>query len=133
MVWKLAIKMYAAGVATADNVANVIIPMVSKIIGITYNINATKTTSVVSDVLFQLSVQSTSQFAVNDARNILLEVGLASISDISTNTAGGAGVNCGQALFPGIPVGPMDRLYLHRLSVTNFTTCLCNLNIHLAT
>jgi len=125
----LAIKMFASGVASADAVAQVTIPMAGKIIAISFVLLTTKTASSVSDVLYQLSTQSTAQFSINDARNIVAEIGTASVGDNGLGTfSPGLPVN-GFIPIPNLVVKQTDRIFLHRLSVANFTTALLNLNV----
>jgi hypothetical protein len=125
---KLCIKLYAAGIITADNVASAIMPVSAAVIGVNWAWRGVTNGAVGGAQLFQLSSQSTGQFALNDARNILDEF-LAS-ADVAVTVD-----NCGANKFtmlPGIKVAAGDKLYLHSLVLQAFTTSQLNLNILLA-
>jgi hypothetical protein len=117
----LAIKVYATGTTSADSVASFVVPVSGKLVLVTGAVNVAGSTLPV--VTFQLSSQSTSQWATNDARNILAETTLASDS-----TSQIASSNIGIPL-PGHPVKAGDKIYLHRLVTGTVSSSLANLNL----
>lgn len=108
----VSIKLYATGTTTADNVASVICPTTGRLVAVNGVVRVIG--SATPDVLFQVSAQSTGQFATNDCRNVIAEFGVGSDATYyNSNTV--------SAVLPGYPVKAGDKLYLHR-SVTGTVT-----------
>lgn len=120
----LAIKVYASGTTTADSVASFVVPVSGKLVLVTGAINVAGGTLPV--ITFQLATQSTSQWATNDARNVLAEATLASDSTTQIGSA-----NIGIPL-PGISLKAGDKVYLHRLITGTVSASLINLNLWIA-
>lgn len=117
----LAIKAYATGTTSADSVCSFIVPVSGRLVLITGTINLAGTA--LPTVNFQISVQSTSQWALNDARNILAEANLATDS-----TSQIANANVGIPL-PGYSLKAGDKIYVHRLVSGTVTSTICNFNL----
>jgi len=117
----LAIKIYASGTTSADSVASFVVPVSGKLVLVTGAINCAGSTLPV--VTFQLASQSTSQWATNDARNILCEATVASDSTAQITSANVA------IPLPGVSVKAGDKIYLHRLVTGTVTGSLLNLNL----
>ena len=127
---KTFLKLYATGVTTADAVASLIVPYSGRIVCINWSWFATTTGAVGGGQTFQLSAQSTGQFATSDVRNVLDE--LCATSDCVTT-----GIACGgnkYSMLAGYAVKAGDKIYLHRTIVSQvaFGGCLINVNMHLA-
>jgi len=116
----IACKMYASGTSSADAVATLNVPVNGKLVLVNGCVRIAGSTT--PGCLFQLSQQSTSQFASNDVRGIIAEIG---------NTSDTTNLNDVNAVTPtpGIPVEAGQKLYLHRLITGTVTTCLANLNL----
>jgi len=117
----LAIKVYASGTTSADSVASFVVPVSGKLVLVTGALNVAGSTLPVAT--FQLASQSTSQWATNDARNIIAETTIAADS-----TSQIASANIGIPL-PGVSVKAGDKLYLHRLITGTVSGSLANLNL----
>jgi len=120
----LAIKAYATGTNTADSICSFIVPVSGRLVLVTGTINLAGTT--LPTVNFQIATQSTSQWATNDARNILCEANLATDS-----TSQIASANVGIPL-PGFSVKAGDKIYVHRLVSGTVSASICNFNIWIA-
>ena len=122
---KPCIKLYATGTATADSVASIIVPQSGKVVALDWS--GTHITAAASGgaTIFQLSQQSTSQFALNDARGI---VGEFVCGSPSAAVVAGAD-NKYTSISGGIEVKAGDKLYLHRQAITAFGTLAVNVNV----
>lgn len=116
----IACKMYASGTTSADAIATLNVPVNGKLV--LCNAVVRVAGSATPGVLFQVSLQSTSQFASNDVRGILAEIG---------NTSDTTNLNDVNAVVPtpGIPVEAGQKIYLHRLVTGTVSTGIINLNL----
>ena len=119
---KTLVKLYSASIATADNIASAIVPQTGLLASVSWSWAGITSGTVGGRTLFQLSLQSTGQFAVNDARNIIDE--FSATSDCTTTT-----VNCGtnkQTNIAGVKVNAGDKIYLHQAVGAAFGTSTIN-------
>lgn len=127
---KVNLKLYASGTATADNVASSIVPYTGRIVLISWALDGIATGVVGFSQMFQVSMQSTGQFATNDARNIIDECvigGDGAITAANNNIC----VNK-TTMVEGWSVKAGDRIYLHRLAVTVASSLRANVNLGIA-
>jgi len=115
-------KLYASGTTSADNVANLNVPMDGKISLLNGSLRLAGSSAPI--VTVQVSLQSTGQFAVNDCRNIVAEVELTSDTTTANN------VNFSIPI-PSWPVKAGDKIYVHRLVSGTVTSSILNLNVWL--
>lgn len=124
---KTLLKLYAANVATADNIASAIIPQTGVITSCSWSFVGATSGTAGARATYQLSIQSTSQFQSNDARNIIDE--FAATSDCVTTT-----ISCGtnkNTPIAGVKVNAGDKIYLHVLVGVAFGAAQCNLAIQI--
>jgi hypothetical protein len=117
----LAIKIYATGTSSTDSIASFIVPVSGRIVLVTGTINLAGT--VLPTVNFQIASQSTSQWALNDTRNIIAEANLSADS-----TSQIASANIGIPI-PGVAVKAGDKIYVHRLVSGTVSSAICNFNL----
>jgi hypothetical protein len=116
-----AVKVYATGTTTADSVASFIVPLSGKLVLITGAILIAGTVLPTSKL--QFASQSTSQWALNDSRNIITECCLAADS-----TSQIASTNIGLPI-PGLSLKAGDKVYLHRQVSGTISSCVCDFNL----
>lgn len=124
---KLCIKLYSSSTASADNIASAICPVSGQIVLCQWALVAAVAGAVGSNIVYQLSTQSTRQAALNDCRNI--------IDECAIGSAAGAGFAAAEnrvTPIAGIKIAAGDKLYLHLTTLIAFTTSQVNLNIQIA-
>lgn len=105
------IKLYAAGVTTSDNVASFIVPQSGRIVALGWACYSAAT-AIGQGITWQVSQQSTGQFATNDARGIIGE--LVGANQFASATSGNIEAWHKTEPVAGISVKAGDRIYLHR-------------------
>lgn len=116
----VSVKLYASGTSVADNVANFIAPISGRLVLVSGTVRVTGSST--PCVIWQLSLQSTSQFATNDVRNVLAEIEQSS-----------DGTNYGTSVvalpIPGLPITAGEKVYLHRSATGTVGNSTANLNV----
>jgi hypothetical protein len=121
---KFAIKMYSGAVATADQVASIIIPQTCQLVGVSWTHSGTVAGAVGSSQWYQLATQSTAQVLLNDSRNI--------IDEFSAVGMVAAGFNVGSnspTVIPGIKFAAGDKIYMHTFVWQAFTVSRLSVNL----
>lgn len=98
-------QIYAAATSTGgDNITSIMLPAKGKIVGVHLFHN----TGVAAGVIrVELSLQSTSQFALNDARNVI-------VSLMKGQAEGASHADIHSGFVPtNVQITPMDKIYLH--------------------
>jgi hypothetical protein len=110
MPTKLLLKAYASGVTTADAVLSTIVPQSSRLVGIIGVAKLTCSSSASENLIYELSLQSASQFTTNDALNVIGYIHV-------NNTAATAGLGVSTTvnwLGMDLRMESGSRLYVHR-------------------
>lgn len=121
---KFAIKMYAGAVATADQIASIIIPQSAQLVGVSWNHTGTVAGAIGSAQWYQLATQSTAQPGLNDSRNIIDEFVAVGMVGAGFNV----GINKDTPVF-GIKFAAGDKIYLHTVVWQAFTVSRLNVNL----
>jgi len=124
---KISIKLYASGTGTADAVASFIVPLSGAIIQVNWALYATISGGGGTITFFQLSAQSTAQFALSDVRGIIDECAI-----VGSAATGLPAWENKVSILPGVRFNAGDKVYLHRLSVLAPATLVANVNINFA-
>lgn len=125
---KQLIKLFNSTTASGDSLATSIIPVRCALVGVSWSIRAITTGTAGVNCTYQLSLQSTGQFGVNDARNVIDECQM--WSDCLTTAA-----NCGankNTLLGGVQFEAGDKIYLHGLSNVAAGTIAVNVALSFA-
>ena len=115
-------KIYASGTTSADNVANINVPVSGKIALLNGSLRLAGSSAPIC--LIQVSLQSTGQFATNDVRNVIAEV------ELTADTTTANNVNFSIPI-PNWDVKAGDKIYVHRLVAGTVTASVLNLNVWL--
>lgn len=125
---KFSLKLYASNAASADAIASVIIPQSSQLVGVAWDLATTVSGAAGGGATWQLSTQSTGQFALNDARGIVDEFSYSSDCITSATNCGGNA----QRLIQGWKFNSGEKLYLHLSVKQAFGTTQLNCLVHFA-
>ena len=108
------LSLYSAGTTTADAVASLVVPRSGRVTAISFGVYQLQGGGGGGEFSFELSAQSTSQFAVSEAQGRLgvCKSGTYISGAVSSNVILQTG---------GIPVEAGQRIYLHRLSNANIS------------
>jgi hypothetical protein len=117
-------KVYATGTASADAILAFIVPKAGRLIGMQYSVRATVAAAATENVQFEVSLQSTSQFAVSDINNAIL-----GYFGTGTPTATAGNINFATGVLGGfdVPVEAATKIYVHRSTTAAFSAATVNL------
>ena len=103
-------QLYASATSVGgDAIAQAIIPVSGRIVAVQMDIDAA---AAAAHIRGEMSLQSTNQFTVNDARNILISIAI---------DAGNYGSNrVPMQIHCDVPVTEMDRVYIHYSGTSAF-------------
>lgn len=120
----MCLKMYSNGITTGDNVATVIVPKKSSLVGVNFTINTTNAGAVGCSLWYQLSTMGTSTFVTNDVQGIIADWFTGNDKAINFN-----GNDAHSIQVAGIPFEAGNVIRLHRLAQVAPTTAYCSVNL----
>lgn len=114
---KALVKSYASGTASTDAVIGEIVPVTGRLSAIQVCIRATVAAAATENVMFELSLQSTSQFTATSASGVIAYCGT------GTPTSTGGNINFATYNLSGfdLPVQAGTKLYVHRSTTGAFS------------
>lgn len=106
-------KLYASVSATANNIANIVVPTSSRLIAIDWAVDVNSSADDAS-VIIEISAASATEIAVNDAQQCIAELRV--LQTLVTSGMLFAGINKWTPI-PGVPFAQGQRLYMHAIIV----------------
>ena len=110
-------KLYGTAAATANNVANIVVPGNARLIGVQWAVDINSSADDASCIL-ELSAASATEIAVNDAQQCLSEIRV--LQTLVTSGMIFAGIQQWVPI-PMVPVAQGQRLYLHTVIAGTLT------------